>query len=291
MALKVANRVQETTATTGTGTITLAGAVSGFQPFSAVASNGDFVYYTITSGTDWEVGYGTYATAGNTLARTVIFSSSAAGAAITLVGTSTVFLDYPAERAVYLNEFGNSCTIPGTLSIGAITATAITTSSGNNSFTGTSTLTGGTGCVLTVNSNSFTLTTTGAGTIGIGGTAATGQVSVGRSTKAQTVVIGSGVTETGLTAAFQIGVNGGAGSTTNITIGSTAGTSTTTMQGNTRTPAGTTAMTSGFFYIPAAAGAPSGVPTALSGTVPMYYDTTNNRFYIYNGAWKMVTLI
>lgn len=49
-------------------------------------------------------------------------------------------------------------------------------------------------------------------------------------------------------------------------------------------------MTNGFFYIPSAAGAPSGAPTAISGYVPMYYDSTNNQFYVYNGAWKKVTL-
>jgi len=53
---------------------------------------------------------------------------------------------------------------------------------------------------------------------------------------------------------------------------------------------GTTAMTDGFFYIPSAAGAPSGTPTAISGRLPMYYDSTNNNFYIYNGAWKKVLL-
>lgn len=54
--------------------------------------------------------------------------------------------------------------------------------------------------------------------------------------------------------------------------------------------ASSTTMTNGFFYIPGAAGVPSGTPTAISGKVPMYYDTTNNKFYIYNGAWKNVAL-
>lgn len=99
MSLVLANRVQETTATTGTGTITLAGAVTGYQSFAAIG-NGNTTYYTITSGTAWEVGIGTYTLAGTTLARTTILSSSASGAAITLAGTSTVFADYPSERAV-----------------------------------------------------------------------------------------------------------------------------------------------------------------------------------------------
>jgi hypothetical protein len=63
-----------------------------------------------------------------------------------------------------------------------------------------------------------------------------------------------------------------------------------TETGNIYGTTGTTGMTDGFFYIPAAGGAPSGTPTAISGRVPMYYDTTNNKFYVYNGAWKSVTL-
>jgi hypothetical protein len=49
---------------------------------------------------------------------------------------------------------------------------------------------------------------------------------------------------------------------------------------------GTTSMTSGFTHIPAAAGAPTGAPTNPTGNVPMYYDTTNNKIYVYNGAWR-----
>ena len=60
--------------------------------------------------------------------------------------------------------------------------------------------------------------------------------------------------------------------------------------GNIYGASGSTTMTSGFFYIPSAGGAPTGTPTAVTGHVPMYYDTTSNQFYVYNGAWKKVTL-
>ena len=52
---------------------------------------------------------------------------------------------------------------------------------------------------------------------------------------------------------------------------------------------GTTSMTDGFTYIPTAAGVPSGVPTGQTGRVPLYYDSTNNYLYVYNGAWKRVS--
>lgn len=57
---------------------------------------------------------------------------------------------------------------------------------------------------------------------------------------------------------------------------------------NISTASGTTAMVDGFIYIPAAAGIPTGVPTAVTGHVPMYFDSTNNNFYVYNGSWKKV---
>jgi hypothetical protein len=107
MPLVVDDRVQETTSTTGTGTITLNGAVASFQSFSVIG-NGNTTYYTITSGNglDWEVGIGTYTSAGSTLARTTILASSNSGNAISLTGTSTVFGTYPADRAVYGDELG-----------------------------------------------------------------------------------------------------------------------------------------------------------------------------------------
>jgi hypothetical protein len=95
-----ADRVKETTATTGTGTISLAGAATQFQSFSAGVGNGNTCDYCLLSGngTDWEVGNGTYTASGNTLARTAIYSSSNSGAAISLSGTSTVFLTASAAR-------------------------------------------------------------------------------------------------------------------------------------------------------------------------------------------------
>ena len=102
MAFVLADRVRETTTTTGTGTVTLAGAVLGFQSFSAIG-NGNSTYYTIAGqGTsEWEVGIGTYTSSGTTLSRTTILASSNSGSAVNFsAGTKDVFCDYPAGRAV-----------------------------------------------------------------------------------------------------------------------------------------------------------------------------------------------
>ena len=104
MALVVADRVQETTTTTGQGTVTLAGAAAGYQSF-AVIGDGNTTYYTLTSGNNWEVGVGTYTASGTTLARTTVLASSAGGTTkITLSGTSNAFVAYPAEIATMLTN-------------------------------------------------------------------------------------------------------------------------------------------------------------------------------------------
>ena len=111
MPLVVKDRVQETSTTTGTGTFTLAGAVSGFQSFSVIG-DGNTTYYAIVGGAEFEVGLGTYTLSGTTLARTTILESSNGGTAVNFsAGTKNVFVTYPAEEAVYQDANGNNGTI------------------------------------------------------------------------------------------------------------------------------------------------------------------------------------
>ena len=143
MALVLADRVRETSTTTGTGTITLAGAVYGYQSFSAIG-NGNATYYTIydqTSGA-WEVGIGTYTSSGTTLSRTTVLSSSNSGSLVPFgVGTKDVFVTYPSERSVY-RDTANTYTVQqafdaltaNTAVIGGVTLTTgtISTAPTNN---------------------------------------------------------------------------------------------------------------------------------------------------------------
>jgi hypothetical protein len=104
MALVLADRVKETTTSTGTTAITLAGAATGYQTFSSAVGDANTTYYTIAdqTGANWEVGIGTYTSSGNTLSRDTILASSNAGSLVTFTaGTKDVFVTYPAERALY----------------------------------------------------------------------------------------------------------------------------------------------------------------------------------------------
>ena len=104
MALVVKDRVKETTTTTGTGAVTLAGAVAGFQAFSGVLSDSDTTYYSIVhrDTAEFEVGLGTYSS--STLTRTTVLESSNSGNAVNFTaGTKDIFITYPAEKSVYLD--------------------------------------------------------------------------------------------------------------------------------------------------------------------------------------------
>lgn len=100
MALVVKDRVLETSTTTGTGTLTLDGATTGYQTFSSAIGNGNTTYYSIVSGAEWEVGLGTVS-AGQ-LSRDSVYESSNSGSLVDFTaGTKNVFCTYPAEQAIY----------------------------------------------------------------------------------------------------------------------------------------------------------------------------------------------
>jgi len=94
--VRVVNRAQMTTATTGTGTITLRSPSSNFQSFAAAGLlDGDNVRYTIEDGVDWEVGLGVYTSSGTTMSRTL--SSSSTGSLLSLSGSAVVYVTLGAE--------------------------------------------------------------------------------------------------------------------------------------------------------------------------------------------------
>ena len=106
MALVVKDRVRETTTTTGTGTITLGGAATGFQSFSVIGdANTTFYTIQLANTNEWEVGVGTYTSSGTTLSRDTILESSNGGSAVNFsAGSKDVFVTYPAEKAIYLGN-------------------------------------------------------------------------------------------------------------------------------------------------------------------------------------------
>lgn len=107
MAFVVADRVQETTTTTGTGAVTLAGATTGFQSFAAVGDGNSTVYCIADqSGSNWEVGVGTYTSSGTTLSRDTVLSSSNAGSLVNFsAGIKNVFVTYPASTTAIGSRF------------------------------------------------------------------------------------------------------------------------------------------------------------------------------------------
>ena len=107
MALVINNRVRELTSTTGTGAVTLGGAVGGFQTFAAGIGNSNTTYYAISinSENEWEVGLGTLSADSSTLARTNPPLESSNGDALVdfSAGSKEVFCTLPSEKAIYLD--------------------------------------------------------------------------------------------------------------------------------------------------------------------------------------------
>jgi hypothetical protein len=156
----LSDRVRETSTTTGTGTFSLAGAVTGFVSFSSAFGNGVSVYYVAALGAEWEIGIGT--TGAGTLSRDTVIASSAGGTtkvtfsagakdvfcsipATGLVTTDDVASTNTANKVVKRDGSGNFAagTITAALTGNASTATALQTARNINgvSFNGTADIT------------------------------------------------------------------------------------------------------------------------------------------------------
>jgi len=231
MALVLADRVQETTTTTGTGTVTLAGAVSGFQSFAAVG-DANTTYYTIAGQTtsEFEIGIGTYTTSGTTLSRDTILTSSNSNLAVNFsAGTKNVFVTYPASRSVYVNGTTITPTNSGILPTSA-GGTGVTTTPtngqllvGNGTNYTVATLGSGTGISTTTGAGTLTVNNTGvtsnvAGT-GISVSGATGAVTITNSGVTSNVA-GTGVTVSGATGAVTVSIGQAVATSSNVQFNS-----------------------------------------------------------------------
>ena len=196
MALVLADRIKETTSTTGTGTYTLAGAENGFEAFSVIG-NSNTTYYCCTDGFDFEIGLGTYTLSGTTLARTTVLQSSNNDEEVVWTnGLRTIFCTQPAEKAVFLDATGNM-PITNSASVGgSLTVTSDGTIGGTLGVTGN----------LTLGAQLIMPDVTSAKILVADGTSYQEVAVSGDVTIANTgaVTIGSGVVETGMIAADAI---------------------------------------------------------------------------------------
>ena len=146
MALIINDRVKETTTTTGTGAITFAGAVDGFETFGAGIGNSNETFYCIAhrSLSEFEVGRGTLNGSSSTLTRNTILSSSNSDSAVDFsAGTKNVFCTYPASRAPSASmvastyAFNHSSTLSDDQTISNAVLAGPVTVTGTQTITGT----------------------------------------------------------------------------------------------------------------------------------------------------------
>ena len=138
MALVINDRVKETTTTTGTGAVSLAGAVTGFETFAAGIGNSNTVYYCIAhqDQAEFEVGLGTLDGDSSDLTRTTVISSSNSDSAVNFSsGTKDVFCTIPASKMVFEDAnndvtIGRNLTVTGDLTISGDDLTLTTNTSG-----------------------------------------------------------------------------------------------------------------------------------------------------------------
>ena len=165
----LANRAKMTTATTGTGTITLGSAADGYQTFAAAGiSNADTVRYTIEDGNNWEIGTGTYTASGTTLTRSVTESSNS-GSAINLSGDAVVFLTLAAQDLSPTVTLTGAVTGSGTLTdLGDVSIATTATSDPTITLTGAVT---GSGTMTNLGNVSISTTATADPTLTLSGDA------------------------------------------------------------------------------------------------------------------------
>ena len=117
MALILADRVKESTTTTGTSDFALGGAITGFQSFATAVGANNTTYYAIADGADWEVGLGTLSSDGLTLVRTTVYQSSNSDTKVSFAaGAKHIFVTYAADKAVFEDASGN-VTLPANLTV------------------------------------------------------------------------------------------------------------------------------------------------------------------------------